>query len=145
MANDATSPHPDGGPGDAGVFDTRTTGEVLASLAVNAQAMLRTEVELAKLEVTRIVREKLIAVGALVVAAVFSLFLLGFIGVTIAVALTQAMAAWLAWLLVTLGYALVVGGGVVWGVVLLKRSVVPEATKDELTATVAWAKEQVRQ
>lgn len=128
------------GPGEAGVFDPRTTGEVVASLATNAQGMLRTEVELAKLEIQTIVRDKVVALASLAIAGVLGLFLLAFVGVTIAVALQLVLPAWLAWLLVTVGYALLAGIGAVVGIRFVKRSVVPEATKEEFSTTAAWAK-----
>jgi uncharacterized membrane protein YqjE len=145
VANDPTAhQQATAGPGESGVFDERTTGEVLASLATNAQGVIRTEIELAKLELTTIAREKAIAVGSFTIAGVLGLFLLGFIGVTIAVTLQLVVPAWLAWLIVTLGYALLAGTGAAVGIRLMKRSVTPEATKDELTTTADWAKAQAK-
>jgi len=79
-------------------MDTRSTGEVIASLIVNAQAMVAKEVELARLELRRIVARKVAAVvmlllGALALAAVV---LLG--AMTAAVALEDVLAEpWMAW------------------------------------------------
>ena len=84
-------------------MDTRSTGEVIASLIVNAQAMVEKEVELARLELRRIVARKVAAVvilllGALALAAVV---LLG--AMTAAVALEDVLAEpWMAWGVVTL-------------------------------------------
>ena len=50
-------------------MDTRSTGEVIASLIVNAQAMVAKEVELARLELRRIVARKVAAVVMLLLGA----------------------------------------------------------------------------
>ena len=84
-------------------MDTRSTGEVVASLIVNVQAMVAKEIELARLELRRIVARKVAAVimlllGALALAAVV---LLG--AVTAAVALQDVLdEPWMAWGAVTL-------------------------------------------
>jgi hypothetical protein len=145
VATDVGSSGADAGPGETGVFDDRTTSEVLTSLLANGQALLRTEVELAKLELTGIVRDKAIALASLLLAGLFGLFILAFVGVTIAVALQNVLAPWLAWLLVTVGYTLVAGTAVAIGIRLLKRPVVPERAKAELDRTVSWAKDQAKQ
>lgn len=140
----ATDPPPGtAGPGEAGVFDDRATSEVIASLITNTQGLVRTEVELAKHELTAIVRAKAIAIGLVLVAALLGLFLLAFVGVTAAHALMLAFEPWLAWLLVTVGYLLLAGILVGVAIPLLKRSVVPERTKAEIAEIKRFATEQV--
>jgi len=95
------------GPDDT-ASDGRSTGEVLASLVVNTQALVEKEIELVGLELKALVGRKaaaiaMLLVGALVVAGVL---LLG--AVTAAIALEDVFAArWMAWGAVTLGAALV--------------------------------------
>ncbi len=132
------------GPGESGIFDDRPTGDVIASLLANVQALLRTQLELAKLELSQIAREKAVALVSLLLAGVLGLFILAFVGVTAAVALQLVLDAWLAWLLVTVLYTLLAAVGVFVGVRLLKRSLLPERTKQELERTTNWAKEQVQ-
>ncbi|MCC5949178.1 MAG: phage holin family protein [Nitriliruptoraceae bacterium] len=136
-------PPGEAGPGEAGVFDDRATSEVIASLITNTQGLVRTEVELAKLEITQIVRTKLIAVALVVVAALLGLFLLAFIGVTAAHALMLVVEPWLAWLIVTGSYLLLAGILVAVAIPLLKRSVAPEHTKAELQELKRFATDQV--
>lgn len=124
--------------------DDRATSEVIASLIANLRALVTKEIELAKLEVQRIVTEKAIALGAAITAAVFALFILAFAGVTVAKALELVVAPWLAWLIVTGLYTLITGALLAVAIVLARRSVVPERTKQEAQDTVTWAKERVK-
>lgn len=132
------------GPGESGVFDERATSEIIASLIANLRALLTKELELAKLEIQRIVTEKAIALGAAVAGALFGLFILAFAGVTGAKALELVFDPWLAWLIVTGIYTLV--GGVLLFVAyrMAVRSVKPERTQQDLKRTAQWAKEQVQ-
>ena len=76
--------------------DPRSTGEVVRSLTENTQALLRKEIELAKLEITEAMVARGIAIGLAVAGAVLGLFILGFAGVTAATALALVVAPWLA-------------------------------------------------
>lgn len=130
-------------PGEAGVFDERETSEVVASLIANVQGLVRTEVELAKLEITGIVRDKLVAVALALVGGLLGLFILGFAGVTAANALMLVVADWLAWLIVTGIYLLFALIAMLVAVKLLKKPSSPEHTKAEIKTTTDWAKQQV--
>lgn len=138
----STTPSPEGSAGP-GTSDDRDTSEVIASLIVHGQGLVKTELELAKLEIKRIVTEKAIAVGLTVFGAVLGLFILAFIGVTGANALMLVVEPWLAWLIVTGIYILVAVILLLVAVRLFKRSVVPEHAKTELETTKTWASEQV--
>ena len=125
--------------------DPRSTMEVVRSLTENTQALVRKEIELAKLEITEIVVARAMAIGFAVVGGVLGLFILGFAGVTGAKALEIVVEPWLAWLIVTAVYTL-------FAVIFLlfaKRkattpSNMPERTKADVEETVEWAKEQVQ-
>ncbi len=134
------------GPGGAppGAPDTRTTSEAVASLVANVLALFRTQVELAKLEVAGIVRDKAVAVGLLLTAAVLGLFVIAFLGVTAGTALQLVLQPWAAWLVVAGAFLLVVFVLVLVAVRLLKRPSSPQRTTDEVKRTVAWAKGQVQ-
>jgi hypothetical protein len=130
----------DGGPAP----DDREVSEVVASLLVNGQGLVKTELELAKLEVQRIAKEKAIAIALASAGALLGLYILAFAGVTAAEALTLVVAPWLAWLIVTGIYLLVAVVLLLVAVRLFKRPVVPEQTKAELERTKTWANEQVQ-
>lgn len=125
--------------------DPRSTGEVVRSLTENTQALLRKEIELAKLEITEAMVARGIAIGLAVAGAVLGLFILGFAGVTAATALALVVAPWLAWLIVTLVYTLV---AVVLLLVAKRKATtpptMPERTKADVEKTVEWAKGQVQ-
>ena len=123
--------------------EERSTSEVLTSLVANGQALAKKEIELAKLELQEVVRDKAIALGLAVVGAIFGLFVLAFIGVTAAAALTLVVAAWLAWLIVTVIYTLVVAIALLVAIKLLKRPPFPQ-TKTSVAETRDWAKGQVQ-
>lgn len=131
-------------PGVSATPDDREVSEVVASLLVNGQGLVKTELELAKLEIKRIVTEKAIAIGLAAGGALLGLYILAFAGVTGANALMLVVAPWLAWLIVTGVYLLVAVVLLLVAVRLFKRPVVPEQTKAELELTKTWATEQVQ-
>lgn len=124
--------------------DERATSEVITSLLANLQALLRTQLELLKLEISGIARDKAIAIGLFVGAAVFGLFVLGFVGVTGATALALVLPAWAAWLIVTGVYLLIAIVMALVGLRLVKRPVRPVRTQQELESLKSWAQEQVQ-
>ena len=138
----STNP-PTGGPDGAGTIDERDTSEVIASLLANGQGLIKTELELAKLELQRIATEKAIAVGLVVAGAVLGLFILAFVGVTGAHALMLVVEPWLAWLIVTGIYTLLAVILLLVAVRYFKRPVKPEQTLAEVDKTKRWASEQV--
>jgi hypothetical protein len=146
-ARRATAPPP-GGPPPAMApeqLDPRSTGEVLTSVVANVQALVKKEIELAKLEVTEIVTARLTAVGMFMGAAVLGLFILAFVGVTGAKALALVLPEWAAWLIVTGIYTLLAGILAFVGVRKLQSPPnVPERTKQNYEETVEWAKQRVQ-
>ena len=120
-------------------MDTRSTGEVVASLIVNAQAMLAKEVELLGLELRRIVARKAAAVALLLVGALaaFAVLLLG--AVTGAIALEPLFAErWMAWGVVTLGAALIALLLVLVAARMLSRGWAPRSGRRDATSTSDW-------
>lgn len=131
-------------PGETGVFDERPTSEVVASLVANTQGLVKTELELAKLEIVGIVKEKAIGIGLALGGALLGLYILGFVGVTAANAFMLVVDPWLAWLIVTGIYVLIAVILLLVAKRLLSRPVVPEETKSEVERTRDWAKRQVQ-
>lgn len=123
--------------------DPRPTSEVIASLIANGQGLVKTELELAKLEVKRIVTEKATAIGLSLAAGLLGLYVLAFAGVTGAAALSTVLPAWAAWLIVTGIYLLIMVILLLLAIRLFKRPTSPERTRAELERTRDWAKEQV--
>jgi hypothetical protein len=124
--------------------DPRPTADIVRSLTANGQALVRKEIELAKLEITEIVVARVTAIAMFLGAAVLGLFILGFVGVTAAVALQLLLPAWAAWLIVTGLYILVAGILAFIGVRKLQHPPnTPERTKTSLEETVEWAKQRM--
>lgn len=146
----ATGPGPEGappappglGPQDD---DERSTTEVLRSLGEHGQALVRKEIELAKLEITEILVARAVALASALAGAVLGLFILAFAGVTGAKALTLVLSEWAAWLIITGVYALVA----VIALLVAKRKAThppnaPERTKADVERTIEWLKGQVQ-
>ena len=120
-------------------MDTRSTGEVVASLIVNAQAMLAKEAELLGLEVKRIVARKVAAVALLLVGALagFAVLLLG--AATGAIALEVVLPErWMAWGIVTLAVAVIALVLVIAAARLLSRGWSPRSGRRDATSTGEW-------
>lgn len=145
MSNDhAAGGGPPPAPGPA-ANDPRPTAEILKSLTANGQALVRKEIELAKLEVTQILVARITAVAMFLGAAVVGLFILGFVGVTAAKGLEEVLPPWAAWLIVTFVYILVAAIlGLVGKRKLTTPPNTPERTKASVEETVEWAKKQVQ-
>lgn len=127
------------------VGDPRSTGQILKGLVTELQTLFRQEVELAKHELRDAVVVRVQAAVAAIVGAIFGLFALGFLGVTIGTALREVLPAWAAWAIVFAGYLLV---AVVALLVARSRAtstpMKPEATQRSMEETKTWAKQQLR-
>ena len=120
-------------------MDTRSTGEVVASLIVNAQAMLAKEAELLGLELKRIVARKVAAVALLLVGALAGFAVLLLSAVTGAVALEGVLAErWMAWGVVTLAAAVIALVLVVAAARMLSRGWSPRSGRRDATSTGEW-------
>jgi uncharacterized membrane protein YqjE len=76
-------------------------GTAVKQVAEHASTLVRLELELASLELKKKVAALGVGIGLLVGAAVFSLFMFGFLFATIAAGLATAMPWWLSLLIVT--------------------------------------------
>jgi hypothetical protein len=83
--------------------EDRSTGEVLASLVVNTQALVAKEVELVGLELKALVVRKMAAIATLLVGALAAAGVLLLAAATAAIALEEVLEErWMAWGIVTL-------------------------------------------
>jgi len=120
-------------------MDTRSTGEVVASLIVNAQAMIAKEVELAGLELKRIVGRKVAAVALMLVGALAASAVLLLGAITAAIALEGMFdARWMAWGVVTLAVAVVALLLVIVAARMLARGWSPRGSRRDATSTGEW-------
>ena len=84
-------------------------GSAAKEVAEHASALVRLELELAKLELAKKVGSLGIGIGLGVGAAVVAVYMVGFLFATIAAGLATFLATWLALLIVTLFLLLVAG------------------------------------
>ena len=84
-----------------------TLGSAAKDVAEHASALVRLEIELAKLELSRKVGSLGAGIGLGVGAAVVAVYMVGFLFATIAAGLATVMPTWLALLIVTLFLLLV--------------------------------------
>jgi O-antigen ligase len=120
-------------------MDTRSTGEVVASLIVNAQAMIAKEIELAGLELRRIVGRKLAAIALVLVGALAASGVLLLGAVTAALALESAFdERWMAWGVVTLAVAVLALLLIAIAARMLSRGWSPRAGRRDTTTTGEW-------
>lgn len=124
---------------DGSAPDERSTPEVLASLVVNAQALLAKEVELFGLELRRIVARKSTALGLIMVGALMAAGVLGLSAVTAAIALEDVFATrWHAWGVVTLAFLALALLLVLIAMRLLVSAWIPPRARRQASETTTW-------
>lgn len=130
--------------GHVAVDSARSTAEVVKDVTVNVQTLIRKELELARIELQEGVRAQLMGAALFAVAGVLGLFVLGFAGVTVAVALQNVLQPWAAWLIVTAAFALIAVVAVLVGKRLASTaSLSVDETKRSMEENIAWAKQQI--
>ena len=127
---------------DVPTGDPRTTGEVVQDVIRETQTLFRQEVELAKLELQEAAAARAQAVGALVVAGVLALFAVGFLLAGVAAALDDAVAPWLARLIVAVSLLVIAGLAALFA---KGRAGVEPATRitESLKEDARWARTQL--
>lgn len=126
--------------------DDRSVGELLRELSEETSTLVRQEVQLAKAELTA--KAKQAGKGAVLLggAAVMGLALLGAFTAFLILVLDLVLAPWLAALVVTVVYAVVVAALALAGRSALRKAapVTPEETVETVKEDVEWAKTQAR-
>jgi len=125
--------------------DTRSTGQLVRDIAADTSTLVRKEVELAKQEVLEAVTARLLAAGMLAGAGLFALFMLLFLALAAAAALSQVVPAWAAALIVAGGFLLLAVPAGLLGVRRLKAPPLkPEETVRTVKEDVEWARAQLK-
>jgi uncharacterized membrane protein YqjE len=131
--------------GDNELYD-RPTGELLRELSQQTTELVRQEIELAKAEIGEKGKQAGLGAGMFGGAGVFGLGAFATLTTAIVVGLDQAMALWLAALIVAIVYGAVAAALGLRG----KRQVeevgapVPEQTTESVKEDVQWAKTRMR-
>jgi uncharacterized membrane protein YqjE len=120
------------------------TGSLLGSIANDLSTLITKQVELAKQELGEMVSARAQGAGGFAVAAVLALFVIGFLGLTIAEALDLVMPRWAAMLTVTVLFLLLAGIAIVAARARLRNAPsTPELTRASLKEDVEWAKRRL--
>lgn len=127
------------------VGDPRSTAQILGDVVGEVQTLVRKEIELAKQEMAAAAAARAQGIALFVVAGLFGLYALGWLGVTIGAALRTVMAAWIAWAIVFALYLLVAIAAVLIGRSRMTSTpMAPEQTKRSIEETKQWATQQLR-
>ena len=125
--------------------DERPTTEVLRSIVLDGQELVRKELELARIELLAAVSARLQAAGAAAGAGIVAILGLGFLGLATAAALDNVMPSWAARLVVAVVFFAIAGAAVMFGRARVKASpMAPEETKRTVKEDVEWARAQLR-
>ncbi len=122
--------------------DTRSLGQLVSDLSEQAGRLVRAEIDLAKAELAEKAKQAGIGGGLLIGAGVLAMYGAGAAVATVILALSNAVAPWLAALIVTVAIFLVVGVLALLGVRRLKRGMppTPEHAMENVQQDVAAVK-----
>jgi uncharacterized membrane protein YqjE len=134
----ATPSPPSAGDGDRG------TRSLLGSIVADLSTLITKQIELAKQEIGELVSARAQGVGGFAVAGVLALFVVGFLGMTIAEALDLVMPRWAAMLTVAGLFGILAAIAVVVARARIRSAASsPELTRASLKEDVEWAKRQL--
>lgn len=118
------------------------TSELVREIAITARALVRKEVELARLELKADMKTELSTLIGLGIAGLFGLLALNMFFVAFALGLGTVIAGWLAAIFIGAGLLLLCGGVGAWS--WGKRVQAPmKTTRKTLEEDVEWAKQKL--
>jgi lipopolysaccharide export LptBFGC system permease protein LptF len=127
-------------------FDDRSIAELLRQLSDQTATLVRQELELAKAELG--VKGKRVGIGAGMFggAGLFGLYAVGALTACLILALSTALAAWLAALIVGVVYAAIAGVLALTGKGKVQQATppVPEETVESVKEDVQWTKARAK-
>ncbi len=124
--------------------DSKSLGELVASATADLSSLMRQEVELAKLEITRDVKQAGKGAGAFGAAGVAAIFGVLFLSTAAAYAIGRGLNLGLGFLIVGVVYLLVAGAAALFGKSSVQKVGPPEKTIETVKNDVAWAKHPTR-
>jgi uncharacterized membrane protein YqjE len=124
----------------------QSIGELVKDLASETSTLVRQELDLAKAEMAERGKRAGKGAGMLGAAALVGLLAAGALTAGLVAALDQAMATWLAALIVTVVYAAIAGALAVTGRKQIREAAppVPEQAIDSVKEDVQWTKTRTR-
>jgi VIT1/CCC1 family predicted Fe2+/Mn2+ transporter len=135
-----------GGDGGDPALADQSIAELLRRLSDQSSMLVRQELDLAKAELAAKGKQAGIGAGMFGAAAVFGLYAVGALTACLILALSLALAGWLAALIVTVVYAAVAGGLALAGKAKIQKGVppVPERTVESVKADVQMTKQRAK-
>ena len=124
----------------------RPVGDLMKELAEQTTTLVRKEIELAKLELAAKGKKAGVGAGMFGAAGLFGLFAFGALTATFVLALSTAVAPWLAALIVTAVYGAVAGVLALQGKSKVQAATppVPEEALDSTKEDVRWVKTRAK-
>lgn len=122
----------------------RPFGELLKDVVANVQEIVRSEVRLAKAELSEETQKTIRAVGFLIAGGLLGLYALGFLLLSAVYALAVVLPDWLAPLLVALLVAVIAGALLMIGRNRLKDISPFPKTVSSVKEDIQWAKDQTK-
>lgn len=124
----------------------RPLSDLLKELNQEISHLVRDEIALARVEMTRKMSAMAKAAGLLGAGAFVGLLAAGVLTATIVLAIDVALPAWLAALIVTVAYLIIAGVLCAVGYARFKRAgkPIPEQTIETLKEDVSWARHRAR-
>ena len=123
----------------------RPISSLLQDVVGDVTGIVRSEIKLAKAEITADAKRFARALPLAVAGAILGLFALGLLLTTILLAIAIALPAWLSALIVFVGTAIIAWALFAAGKARLRRiNVVPEKTVNTIKENAEWVKAQAR-
>lgn len=128
-----------------GVYgDERSIADILKDIGGSLQQIVRSEISLAKIELSESMRRARRAGITLAAGAILAIFAIGFVLLTVLFALEITLPAWLAALIVSVLVAIAAAAGISKGVKLFKSVQPPKETIRTAKEDLKWIAEQPR-
>jgi uncharacterized membrane protein len=125
--------------------DNRSSGEIIQDLLENVQEILRSEVRLAKAEITQEAKKAARSVAISAGGAILAIFALGLVLWAAVYALSLVLPMWAAALIIGVLVGIIAGAMIAAGRTRMKQvNPKPETTIRSVKENVEWVKNQTR-
>jgi uncharacterized membrane protein YqjE len=133
--------------GESPALNDRSIAELLKQLSDQTATLVRQELDLAKAELTVKAKQAGQGAGMFGAAGVLALYAVGALTACAILALSTALAGWLAALIVGVVYAAIAGGLALTGKTKVQKGVppVPERTVESVKEDVQWTKQRAKE
>jgi hypothetical protein len=133
--------------GEDSALSDRSTADLLKQLSDQTATLVRQELDLAKAELTMKGKKAGLGAGMFGGAGVFGVYAVGALTAFLILALSTAMAGWLAALIVAVVYGAIAGVLALAGKNKVQEGVppVPEQSVESVKEDVAWTRQRVKE